>query len=158
MNASADEAALRRALRDMWTERDPMPAGLSERVIGRIASADLDREYELLRLVDRSRGLVGARDDSPAEVISLRSEQLSVVLHVSPAGANRCNVVGWVDPPQPVSVQVLQRERQLTVQSDPAGRFDVPVLESGPTRLVLVVGRSGDDGRPPWFATNTLEL
>lgn len=145
-------------LRRMWDATDPAPPGLAERVIGGIEMVDLDAEYELLRLVERSHGLVGARDDSSADVISLRSGRLSVVLHVNPVGATRCNLVGWVDPPQEATVQILQRELQETVQSDHAGRFEVRELESGPTRLVIVVGQTTDDARPPWFATNTLEL
>ena len=156
---SADESArLWARLRHLWDAVDPPPTGLSERVIAGIALHDVDADYELLRLVERSRGLVGARDDSAADVISLRSERLSVVLHVSPSGGEQCDLVGWVDPPQPVSVQVLQRDTQESVVSDAAGRFELRALAAGPTRLVLVVDRSGDDAHPPWFATNTLEL
>ncbi|UYM05073.1 hypothetical protein [Solicola gregarius] len=53
---------------------------------------------------------------------------------------------------------MLQRDLQETVDSDPAGRFELRTLEAGPTRLVVVIESSDADGRPPWFATNTLEL
>ena len=157
MTPDDDPTKLMSELRDLWTVADPPPAGLADRVIAAMAVADLDAEYELLRLVERSHGLVGARDDGEADVIKLRSERLSVVLHVSPSGANTCDLVGWVDPPQPVTVQVLQEVGQASTHSDDRGRFEARGLTSGPTRLVLVVGES-DDERPPWFATNTLEL
>lgn len=152
-----DEAELMAGLRAMWSDADPPPGDLADRIVAAISTADLDAEYELLRLVERSHGLVGARDEGDADVINLRSERLSVVLHVSPAGSGTCHLVGWVDPPQPVTVQVLQEVGQASTHSDDSGRFEARGLTSGPTRLVLVVGQD-DDERPPWFATNTLEL
>lgn len=157
MTAPEGDDDLWSRLRELWSHADPPPTDLADRVITAVAAEDLDREYELLRLVERTHGLVGTRDDGTADVINLRSERLSVVLHVSPAGAGTCHLVGWVDPPQPVAVQVLQRDGQASTHSDDSGRFEARDLTSGPTRLVLVVGESDDD-KPPWFATNTLEL
>ncbi|MDN5856951.1 MAG: hypothetical protein L0K86_29765 [Actinomycetia bacterium] len=157
MMAEDDAGELMAGLRNLWAHADPPPDDLAARVVAAIASADLEMEYELLRLVERSHGLVGARDDGDADVINLRSERLSVVLHVSPAGSGSCHLVGWVDPPQAVAVQVLQDVGQASTHSDESGRFEARGLTSGPTRLVLVVGEA-DDERPPWFATNTLEL
>lgn len=144
-------------LRDLWVRTDPPPVDLSDRMVAAVAATHLDEEYELLRLLERTHGLVGTRDDGDADVINLQSERLSVVLHVSPAGSGNCHLVGWVDPPQPVAVQVLQENGQASTRSDDSGRFEARGLTSGPTRLVLVVGES-DDPKPPWFATNTLEL
>lgn len=157
MTVPEDDGAVWARLRDLWTHNDPPPPDLADRMVAAAASADLDEEYELLRLVERTHGLVGARDDGAADVINLRSERLSVVLHVSPTDTGACHLVGWVDPPQPVAVQVLQETGEASTHSDDSGRFEARGLTSGPTRLVLVVGES-DDEKPPWFATNTLEL
>lgn len=156
---NADEyARLWSGLREVWEAVDPAPPGIADRVIAGLELAGIDAEYELLQLTEWSHGLVGARSEAPADVISLRSDSLSVVLHVSPRDGLRCDLVGWVDPPQPVSVQVLQPDVQESALSDTSGRFELYGLAAGPTRLVLVIGHSGDHRDPPWFATNTLEL
>ena len=41
----------------MWDERDPMPPGLIDKVLVAIATENLEEEYELLHLVERSREL-----------------------------------------------------------------------------------------------------
>ena len=48
-------------LAQMWERRDPMPDGLIDKVLVAMELENLDAEYELLHLVERSRELDGAR-------------------------------------------------------------------------------------------------
>ena len=43
-----------RDLAAMWQARDPMPDGLVERMLVAVATEDLDTEYELLHLMERT--------------------------------------------------------------------------------------------------------
>jgi hypothetical protein len=135
-----------------------MPAGLPEQVLVGIATEDLDAEYELLHLVARTSELAGARGSSEALTISFSGEAFSLLLRVSGEGDFR-RVDGWVTPAQEMRVSVKQRGRTFEADVDPGGRFEIPRLPSGPSRLWLV-------GRPPaapseeqeLFATPTFEL
>jgi hypothetical protein len=58
----------------MWEERDPVPADLADRVLTAIAMDDLDAEYEILHLVERSTELAGTRGaDAPVTVTFART-------------------------------------------------------------------------------------
>ena len=56
--------ALLAVVRKVWTERDPVPEGLVARMQAVVAAEDVDFDYELLVLIERSRELTGARGGS----------------------------------------------------------------------------------------------
>ena len=78
-----DDSALLGELAAMWEQRDPMPAGLVERVLVALATEDLDTEYELLHLVSRTDELTGARGGGDALTISFSGESFALLLRVS---------------------------------------------------------------------------
>jgi len=94
----------------------------------------------------------------PRLTISFSGEAFSLLLRVSGEGEFR-RVDGWVTPAQEMRVSVKQRGRTFEADVDPGGRFEIPRLPGGPSRLWLV-------GRPPaapseeqeLFATPTFEL
>ncbi len=57
-------------LRDMWTQADPPPPGLTSTMIAAVASADLDHDWELLELVRDSA------DEPAAQVRGLRTARV----------------------------------------------------------------------------------
>ncbi|MFP5415422.1 MAG: hypothetical protein ACLGHZ_00845 [Actinomycetes bacterium] len=127
------------AVRDAWTAWDPAPADLVDTVLIALAMDDLDTEYELLTLVSRHDHLAGTRSDSTDErvLIEFRSKDLSVLVRLSrdPSGAHRID--GWVTPASGGTVSILQEEDLTTIPLDPNGRFDVPMVKQGLTRLVV---------------------
>jgi hypothetical protein len=145
-----DDQQLWRDLATMWNTYDPMPAGLPEQVLVGIATEDLDAEYELLHLVTRTSELAGARGSGEALTISFSGEAFSLLLRVSGEGEYR-RVDGWVTPAQEMRVSVKQRGRTFEADVDPGGRFEIPRLPSGPSRLWLV-------GRPAVTASEEREL
>ncbi len=148
--ADEDDQRLWRELATMWDAYDPMPTGLPEQVLVGIATEDLDAEYELLHLVARTSELAGARGSGDALTISFSGEAFSLLLRVSGDGDYR-RVDGWVTPAQEMRVSVKQRGRTFEAEVDPGGRFEIPRLPGGPSRLWLV-------GRPATTPTEEQEL
>jgi len=147
-----------RELASMWDAHDPMPTGLVEQSLVAIATEDLDVEYELLHLAMRTSELAGARGCGEALTISFSGEAFSLLLRVSGDGDAR-RVDGWVTPAQAMRVSVKQRGRTFEADVDDGGRFEIPKLPGGPSRLWLV-GRphSTPSEERELFATPTFEL
>src|SRR5262245_23017809 len=144
----------------MWELRDPMPDDLVEKVLVAIATEDLDAEYEMLHLMERSRELSGARGDAEAMTIAFSAGSFSLLLRVSEIGtpeARQCRIDGWVTPAQAMLVTVSQHEATTEAEVDARGRFEIPRISAGLTRFFL---RSQDEGDSAegLFATPTFEL
>jgi len=160
MSSSAeDDRALWGDLATMWDARDPVPDGLVERVLVAMATEDLDAEYELLHLVERSHELAGARGSTDAVTISFAGDSFSLLLRVSGTDTDVRRVDGWVTPAQEMRVSVKQGGRTFEADVDAGGRFEIPRLPGGPSRVWLV----GRTEAPPaagqeLFATPTFDL
>jgi hypothetical protein len=141
----------------MWQARDPMPAGLIDKVLVAIETENLDAEYELLHLVERSRELAGARGVSDAVTIAFSGGAFSLLLRVSALGDAACRVDGWVSPPQPMRVTVTQQSNTIQALADALGRFEIPRLPTGLTRFWLLSDESAEESDRT-FATPTFEL
>lgn len=145
-----------RALARMWDVRDPMPEHLVEKVLVAIETEDLDAEYELLHLMERTRELAGARGDGEALTIAFSGGSFSLLLRVSDTGGAHCRVDGWVTPAQAMRVTVSQHETTQEAEVDARGRFEIARMPTGLTRFFL---RSQDsDTAEGMFATPTVEL
>jgi hypothetical protein len=145
-------------LAEMWEDRDPMPTDLSDRVLVALALDDLDAEYEMLHLIERSRDLAGTRSVAETVTITFAAGEFTVMLHVSPTAPERCRVDGWVAPAQPMTVRVVQPSSTRSVHVDATGRFSIADLAVGLTRFVLVTEEVGPSGQPKSFATPLVEL
>ncbi|HYJ66393.1 MAG TPA: hypothetical protein VEX15_01890 [Nocardioidaceae bacterium] len=145
-------------LAEMWEERDPMPVDLVDRVLVALALDDLDAEYEMLHLIERSRDLVGTRSVAEAVTITFAAGEFTVMLHVSPTTPGQCRVDGWVAPAQPMTVKIVQPSEQRTVRVDATGRFSIADLAMGLTRFVLETEEDEPGRQPKSFATPLVEL
>lgn len=148
-----------RELARMWEERDPMPADLVDKVLVAIATDDLDAEYELLHLVERTRELVGTRgavEVGEAFTVAFSGGEFSLLLRVSESGRNTCRVDGWVTPARPMKVTVSQRNKTYETVVDGLGRFELAKLPTGLTRFWLLAGDTAESEK--LFATPTIEL
>jgi hypothetical protein len=145
-------------LAEMWEERDPMPVDLPDRVLVALALDDLDAEYEMLHLIERSKDLAGTRSVAEAVTITFAAGEFTVMLHVSPTTPGQCRVDGWVAPAQPMSVKVVQPSEQRTARVDATGRFSIADLAMGLTRFVLETEEADPCRQPKSFATPLVEL
>ncbi len=158
--ATAEEdAQLWRDLATMWESLDPMPPELVERVLVALATDDLDGEYELLHLVERSERLAGARGASEALTISFSGASFSLLLRVSGLGTAFRRVDGWVTPAHRMRVTVRQQDRTWQADVDESGRFELPRVPGGLSRFWLF-GRqaAASNEEQELFATPAFEL
>lgn len=154
-----DDSALLGELAAMWEQRDPMPAGLVERVLVALATEDLDTEYELLHLVSRTDELTGARGGGDALTISFSGESFALLLRVSGISGSSRRVDGWVTPAREMRVTVKQQQKTWAADVDASGRFELPHLPGGLSRFWLVGAPSSESGEgQELFATPTFEL
>jgi hypothetical protein len=141
----------------MWERHDPVPADLVEKVLIAIATEDLDAEYEMLHFVERSRELAGARGPGESITITFSGGPVSLLLRVSPLGNRECRVDGWVTPARAMKLSVSQKTKTWDALVDAFGRFELPKLPTGLTRLWLRSDEPGNDAGG-LFATPTFEL
>ncbi|MDX6297805.1 MAG: hypothetical protein QOI51_1662 [Nocardioidaceae bacterium] len=157
-----EDAELWRDLATMWEARDPMPANLVEHVLVALATEDLDREYELLHLMQRTDRLAGARGTNgtaDAVTITFSGESFALLLRVSGTGGGSRRMDGWVTPAREMRVTVKQAARTWEADVDAHGRFEIPQLPGGPTRCWFVAKHSSQpNDEQELFATPTFEL
>ena len=79
----ADRDPVLADLAAMWRAVDPVPPALVDKVLVAVETENLDAEYELLHLVERSRDLAGARSAGEAVTISFSTGAFSLLLRVS---------------------------------------------------------------------------
>lgn len=164
-----DEAdlALLGELRRMWEAADPPPPQLVDRMIAAVAAEDVDLEYELLGLVERSLELQGTRGtvaDPGAAVARLEfsNDTVTVILMVGPSRHGHRRVDGWVVPIVPMSVRLANESGAEQVADEVlGGRFSFVDVGPGLVRLWLTPEASEDAaaagfGRP--FATPLFEI
>lgn len=152
-----------RELAQMWRAKDPMPAGLPEKVLVTLATEDLDAEYELMHLVERTTELAGARGDGEAVTISFAGASVaggsfSLLLRVSAVDKKSCRVDGWVSPARPMKITIAQQAKRWEAAVDMFGRFEIPRLPTGLTRFWLLAADDSGDDNEHLFATPTVEL
>lgn len=150
-------------LATMWAQRDPMPEGVVEKALVSIAMEDVDAEYELLHLVERSRELAGTRRDNDETLtIVFSGSTCSLMMRVSSLGDGVRRVDGWVSPPRRVRVTMKQETAEHSAESDGKGRFEIERVPEGFSRAVITDlsddASAGDDDRQSLFATPIFEL
>ncbi|MBA2444588.1 MAG: hypothetical protein H0V49_04580 [Nocardioidaceae bacterium] len=141
----------------MWREADPMPADLVDKVLVAIGGDNLDVEYELLHLVERSRELEGVRGLGDAYTVVFSSGPYSLLLRVGTHAAGRRRVDGWLSPPQSMTVKVTQQADTRYADADETGRFEFEWLPAGLSRFWLAFTDSAAEPDHP-FATPAFEL
>ncbi len=145
-------------LAQMWRRRDPMPDSLVAKALAAIGTANLDADYELLHLVERSHELAGTRSGvGDTRTIAFSGGAFSLLLRVSELTDRSCRVDGWVSPPQAMTVKVTQQARSFQALVDTLGRFEISPLPTGLTRFWLLSEDAADESERS-FATPTFEL
>jgi hypothetical protein len=138
-----DEAVLDAALRTMWEETDPMPAGLVERVRFAVELADLDRgcppdalDIELARLVEVT-SLAAARSDEFTRLVTFQSDSLTIMITVERSPGDTVRVDGWLSPGACHRIELRCPTGAMATESDDAGRFALDRVPAGMAQLVV---------------------
>jgi hypothetical protein len=143
---SAADTELLDAIAELWGVLDPPPEDLSEGVLARIETNDLDAE--LLTLVEWDKELSGVRSvtmlRAPDEVGTWSLEYLGpgfrVQVRIS-RSARQARLDGWVVPAQPMTVFLTSMGTNSTSEEtrvSDSGRFEFPVTPTGACRLTFV--------------------
>ncbi|MDQ0646465.1 5,10-methylenetetrahydrofolate reductase [Microbacterium natoriense] len=138
-----EDAELFARLRSLWTEVDPIPASLIDRMIATVATDSLSAEYALLTLVDQPLGEV--RGDADALTLQFSDGTTSILLHVTTTASGRHRIDGWVDTASAAIVLSQGDGIRSTAPSD-TGRFVFDDVPAGLTRVRLTT-RVGDEDR-----------
>jgi hypothetical protein len=162
-------------LESMWSDRDPMPEGLVERmqalVAAEVTMALTDLDYELMMLIERSAELAGTRggaDTGTGTAYTLRFGTGDLDLLVRAGGRNgggTTRLDGWVVPPAELTVRATriagtasggdaEPEQSWETAVDAQGRFELTDLPAGLYRLWLTPADA--DARP--FGTPAFEI
>lgn len=147
MMTSSDDALFAR-LRSALDEIDPIPAGLTDRLIAAVAVADLSREYALLTLIENAEAAV--RGDSETTTLQFSDGTASILLHISHTARGRRRVDCWVDAGA-VEVQLTQGRRSWITAPDEQGRCAFDEIPPGLSRVLLVTDADAKDLLTPQF-------
>lgn len=153
----ADREITRADLAAMWSEHDPVPEGLADKVLVALALENLDVDYELLSLVARTRELAGVRGSDDSFTFTFSRGTFSLLLRVSSRGSRHRRVDGWVSPAQAMLVTVTQPGKSWDAEIDELGRFELSRIPAGLTRFWLRSDDAAGSSDGP-FATPTFEL
>lgn len=136
-----DDAQLLDRLRALWSEVDPVPADLVDRMIAAVAADTLSGEYALLTLVEG--GLAEVRGDSDALTLQFSDGSTSILLHITMTASGRRRVDGWVDTAA-AEIELLQGERVMSTTPTDTGRFVFDEVPAGLTRVRLTTAVGGE--------------
>lgn len=134
-----EDAQMFARLRSLWSEVDPMPAGLIDRMVAAVAADGLNREYALLTLVEGQLGAV--RGEADALTLQFSDGSTSILLHVTTTASGRRRVDGWVDTAA-AEIVLTQGEKTRSTTPEETGRFVFDDVPPGLThvRLTTVIG------------------
>ncbi|MFC7945172.1 MULTISPECIES: hypothetical protein [Microbacterium] len=147
-----EDAQVFARLRSLWSEVDPMPAGLIDRMVAAVAADGLNREYALLTLVEGQLGAV--RGEADALTLQFSDGSTSILLHVTTTASGRRRVDGWVDTAA-AEIVLTQGEKTRSITPEETGRFVFDDVPPGLTRVQLTTV-IGDETRT--LATPQFEL
>jgi hypothetical protein len=123
------------AIATMYTELDPVPAGMADRLQFAITLEALDAEVASLQRLDVLAGARGSSDE--VQTVTFTSTNLTTMVTISPSGSERVRIDGWAAPGGGVSVELKVAGEQLTVVADSDGRFVFDDVPRGLAQFVL---------------------
>src|SRR5699024_7161569 len=112
-------------------------------VLVSLATEELDTEYQLLHLVERSRELQGTRGAEETLTIEFSGGSFAMLLHVTSVADDTRRVDGWVAPAKPMRVSVRQDDKSWDSSVSRLGRFEFPRLPVGLSRFWLFADHHG---------------
>jgi len=132
----ADVAVLDR-LAALWSDLDPVPADLVDRIGLALTLDALHTEVAELRRVGSAELAVRADETSiEAETITFTTDVLTVMITVHAEGEH-VRIDGWATPAGVLAVELHQGPSILRTESDEDGRFVLTEVPRGPARLDL---------------------
>jgi hypothetical protein len=114
---------------------DPVPTALIDRIQFGLTLNLLEAEIAELQ---HSGDLVGVRADvADAHTVTFTSANLTTMVTITPASADRVRIDGWIAPGAGVLVELRTQDDSLNTVADDDGRFVFESVERGLAQFVL---------------------
>jgi hypothetical protein len=136
------DAEILDSIRTLYTEVDPPPRHLVERVQFALELADADVEVFRLGL---DHDLVTATRGEQSRTVTFDSDSMSIMIRLSPGEHGRIRLDGWLAPPAARQVELRSRGSALSTEADDQGRF---VFEEVPHGLVQLAVNLVEENAP----------
>jgi hypothetical protein len=136
------DAEILDGIRTLYTEVDPPPRHLVERVQFALELADADVEVFRLGL---DNDLVTTTRGEQSRTVTFDSDSMSIMIRLSPGGHGRIRLDGWLAPPAARQVELRTRGSALSTDADDQGRF---VFEEVPHGLVQLAVNLVEENAP----------
>lgn len=152
-------------LRRLWEQVDPPADDLVDRMIAAVSTADLDEEFQLLTLVERTHEFAGARTTHVEQTVTkleFRRGEIILMLIVRPRPDGMLRVDGWIVPDGvSVSLNPVLGGPEVTVPVE-SGRFVFDGVGPGLVRLWLsqepATGEASTNPLTTQFVTPAFEI
>ena len=148
------DAELLAGIRDLFTDADPPPCHLVERV--QFAQELEDASIEVFRL-GLDRDLVATRGEQ-SRTITFDSDSMSIMIRISASEHERVRVDGWLAPPVARSVELRTSAEPLQADVDDQGRFVFSEVRHGLIQLAVQVVQDDSPARRRLVVTPSIEV
>ncbi|WP_221585050.1 hypothetical protein [Microbacterium sp. G2-8] len=124
-------------LRMVWDAEDPAPSGLADRMVAAAAVDDLNREFELLTIVEGDKTGSVRRGSAP-RTVHFADDDAEVLIRVSAERNGTRRVDGW-SRPAVLAARLAQPEVERKADTAGDGRFTFDEVPPGPSHMRMVV-------------------
>jgi hypothetical protein len=146
-------------IRDLFSQRDPMPAGLPERIKFSLAMRGLEAEVARLAAADEPQlAGAGARGAEHSRTVTFDSDSLTIMIRIDKSDDGSVRIDGWLAPPQPREIEMQTTGDTRRTLSDEQGRFAFASMPGGTARLVVKATDHGHGGSGRTVVTPPLIL
>lgn len=124
-------------LREMWRREDPVPVGFVDRMVAAVAVEDVNREFELLALLETAE-VRSVRAGGDQQTLQFGDDSACVLLRVVATGAGTSRVDGWSEPPV-LAARLAQAGEVWSADPADDGRFGFEHVARGRSQVRMVV-------------------
>lgn len=137
----ADDHEILSGLHDWFTEHDPLPDNLIDKIKFELTLEALRTEVaQLVQMETVDSGVRTAATES-VRTITFTSESLTTMVTITPQADSTVRVDGWATPGAGLTVRALQADAITETVADDDGRFALEHLKAGLTKFELSVPR-----------------
>ncbi|GII02062.1 carboxypeptidase regulatory-like domain-containing protein [Planobispora takensis] len=150
---SLEDALLLEDIKRLYTQVDPVPPDLADRV--RFAMQVASEAERVLRVREEEEALAGVRGGERSRTITFDSVRLTVMIDLTSLGGGLIRMDGWLAPPADHVIELRTATGTTIVRADGQGRFAFERVNGGMTQLVV---RRADDPRGILAITPSIDL
>jgi hypothetical protein len=132
-------------IREVFSQADPMPAGLPERIKFTLAMHRMEAQVARIVAGDEPR-LASVRGEEHSRTVTFDSDSLTIMIRIDQEKDGMVRIDGWLAPPQRREIELQATADTHCVCSDDQGRFAFASVPHGTARLVVTAAGRGPGG------------